>query len=45
MSDIEKQTIVDEYYEYEKRDKHPLPFIIWLKHKKKIKATEFFSEE
>ena len=34
------EELYNEYEEYCKRDKHPLPYIIWLKHKKKVNTTE-----
>ena len=31
------EELIAEYAEYRKRDKHPLPWDIWLKHKKKVR--------
>ena len=36
MSDM-LEKLFAEYEEYRKRDKHPLPWDIWLKHKKKVR--------
>ena len=31
------EELIAEYAEYRKRDKHPLPWDIWMKHKKKVR--------
>ena len=31
------EELIAEYAEYKRRDKHPLPWDIWLKHKKKVR--------
>ena len=34
------EELYNEYEEYCKKDKHPLPYIIWIKHKKKVNTIE-----
>lgn len=44
MTDAERDKINTEYEEYRKNDKHYLPFIIWLTHKKKIKKEDYYED-
>ena len=44
MTDKEIEQLNTEYKEYESKDRHALPFIIWLKYKKHIKPSEYYKE-
>lgn len=44
MTNEEIERINKEYKEYCKKEKHPLPFIIWLKHKK-IEPSDYYMGE
>ena len=37
---VKIEELYNEYEEYSKKDKHPLPYIIWLKHKKKVNTID-----
>ena len=45
MTDTEIKAINQEYENYCERDKHALPFIIWLKYKNKINPSEYYGKE
>lgn len=43
MTNDEIEKIKEEYEEYCKRDKYPLPFITWLKFKINIQLSDYYT--